>query len=274
MHARAPSACLCLAPVSPVSWAVRHAVFHVARLQSKVRRFSPAVGDRLSGSSERAACGQDACLHQHMLSATLLCHSLVLPSHQPLRQARPRQQQPPLMGGGTKQPRPTEPFDPAAHPPAVNSLPAEAVLPRLVVFDLDNTLWTPELYTLRSFSGYADASPPNPVAGKDVWLLDGAAAALHELAFHERWRDTKVAAASRTNKPRWARALLQEFGVPGCTEAAPRKLADLIPFQEIYTGACAPLRLTSPSPQDPRSARHDAPPCARTQATRWRTSHP
>ena len=180
-----------------------------------------------------------------MLSATLLCHSLVLPSHQPLRQARPRQQQPPLMGGGIKQPRPTQPFDPAAHPPAVDSLPVEAVLPRLVVFDLDNTLWTPELYTLRSFSGYADASPPNPVAGKDVWLLDGAAAALHELAFHERWRDTKVAAASRTNKPRWARALLQEFGVPGCDE---RKLADLIPFQEIYTGARAPLRLTSPSP--------------------------
>ena len=80
------------------------------------------------------------------------------------------------MGGGIKQPRPTQPFDPAAHPPAVDSLPVEAVLPRLVVFDLDNTLWTPELYTLRSFSGYADASPPNPVAGKDVWLLDGAAA--------------------------------------------------------------------------------------------------
>lgn len=111
-----------------------------------------------------------------LLSATLLCHSLVLPSHQPLRQARPRQQQPPLMGGGIKQRRPTQPFDPAAHPPAVDSLPVEAALPRLVVFDLDNTLWTPELYTLRSFSGYADASPPNPVAGKDVWLLDGAAA--------------------------------------------------------------------------------------------------
>ena len=84
-----------------------------------------------------------------VLSATLLCHSLVLPSRQPLRQARPRQQQPPLMGGGIKQPRPTEPFDPTARPPAVDSLPEEAVLPRLIVFDLDNTLWTPELYTLR-----------------------------------------------------------------------------------------------------------------------------
>ena len=87
------------------------------------------------------------------------------------------------MGGGIKQPRPTEPFDPTARPPAVDSLPEEAVLPRLIVFDLDNTLWTPELYTLRSFSGYADASPPNPVAGKDVWLLDGAAEVPHELAY-------------------------------------------------------------------------------------------
>ena len=48
-------------------------------------------------------------------------------------------------------------------------------------------------------------------------VVDGAsAAALHELAFHERWRDTKVAAASRTNKPRWARALLT-----GCQRPAP-----------------------------------------------------
>ena len=191
------------------------------------------------------------------------------------------------MGGGTKQPRPTEPFDPAAHPPAVNSLPAEAVLPRLVVFDLDNTLWTPELYTLRSFSGYADASPPNPVAGKDVWLLDGAAAALHELAFHERWRDTKVAAASRTNKPRWARALLQEFGVPGCTEACgldsvPRDL-----HRRVCTSAPHLTVAARPAQRPPRCAAvcthagnevaHFTPLTATLtpnpyQATRWRTS--
>lgn len=32
---------------------------------------------------------------------------------------------------------------------ACDSLPATAVMPSLVVFDLDNTLWTPELYQLR-----------------------------------------------------------------------------------------------------------------------------
>ena len=181
---------------------------------------------------------------------------------------RPRQQQPPRMGGGIKQPRPIEPFDPAAHPPAVDTLPAEALLPRLVVFDLDNTLWTPELYTLRHFSGYADASPPNPVAGQDVWLLDGAAAALHELASHERWRDTKVAAASRTNKPRWASALLQEFGVPGCGER--KKLADLIPLQEIYPGVPPRAAVAGPGQRPPTQRRV---PCAvRAQAARWPTS--
>lgn len=167
--------------------------------------------------------------------ATLLLSKALVPSRQPLRHPRPRLRPLITMGGGIKQPRPTEPFDPAAHPPAVDTLPEGAALPRLVVFDLDNTVWTPELYTLRHFKGYADASPPNPVAGKDVWLLDGAAAALHELATHERWRGTQVAAASRTNKPRWAGALLREFDVPGCSSG--RKLAELIPYQEIYPGS-------------------------------------
>ena len=48
-------------------------------------------------------------------------------------------------------------------------LASDAQLPRLVVFDLDHTLWTPELYTLRHLPGYDDASPPFPVAGEDVW---------------------------------------------------------------------------------------------------------
>eukprot|EP00798_Chlamydomonas_sp_ICE-L_P031859 gene31859-7066_t len=75
--------------------------------------------------------------------------------------------------GRALQPRPETPFDPSAHSSAAAKLPEGAVLPRLVVFDLDHTL-------------YADASPPGPVAGKDVWLLDGAAAALHELATCKR----------------------------------------------------------------------------------------
>lgn len=36
----------------------------------------------------------------------------------------------------------------------------------------DNTLWTPELYQLRT----------TPKAGKDIWLFDGAQDALFEIA--------------------------------------------------------------------------------------------
>ena len=99
-----------------------------------------------------------------------------------------------VLGVRILQPRRITPFDPSTVAPPV--LASDAQLPRLVVFDLDHTLWTPELYTLRHLPGYDDASPPFPVAGEDVWLLDGAEAVLHELETHERWQDVRVAAAS------------------------------------------------------------------------------
>ena len=138
-----------------------------------------------------------------------------------------------VLGVRILQPRRIAPFDPSTVAPPV--LASDAQLPRLVVFDLDHTLWTPELYTLRHLPGYDDASPPFPVAGEDVWLLDGAEAVLHELATHERWQDdVRIAAASRTNKGNWARHLLGEFCVPGCDD---RRLNELIPLQEIFPGS-------------------------------------
>ena len=147
------------------------------------------------------------------------------PRHPRLRQ--------PTMGGGIKQPRPSSPFDPSRFAPVAPTLPAGAPLPKLIVLDLDNTVWTPELYTLRQLPGYASAGPPGPRAGEDVWLIDGAAAALHELATCEQWADTKVAVASRTNKGRWAQALLHDFVVPGCDG---RSIASMLSQSEIYTG--------------------------------------
>ena len=63
--------------------------------------------------------------------------------------------------------------------------------------------------------------------------MDGAAAALHELATCERWAASKVAVASRTNKAAWARSLLRDFEVPGCTG---RSIASLLAQAEIFTG--------------------------------------
>lgn len=142
--------------------------------------------------------------------------------------------------GGTLQPRPTAPRSFDGLRPLVESLPAEAELPGMIVFDLDNTLWTPELYTLRRLKGYADASPPGPTAWRDVWLVDGAADVLHELATSERWQaaGTVLAVASRTTKGPWARSLLAQFEVPGVprTNGRAPTLDALLPFKQIRRG--------------------------------------
>ena len=99
----------------------------------------------------------------------------------------------------------------------VADLPRTAARPKLVVFDLgkenawkraafaqsfgekcltqtlgmsaDNTLWSPELYQLRR----------SPKAERDIWLFEGAKAALMELASgRPEWSETRVALASRT----------------------------------------------------------------------------
>ena len=139
----------------------------------------------------------------------------------------------PLRAGGTLHPRPTRPRDFSRLRPVIDRLADGAALPKLIVFDLDNTLWTPELYTLRHLAGYRDARPPGPEAGRDVWLVDGAADVLWELATHARWRaaPTALAVASRTNKGAWARSLLGQFKPDGA-----RPLAALLAHTAIFTG--------------------------------------
>ena len=115
---------------------------------------------------------------------------------------------------------------------ALHAVTASALVarPKLIVFDLDNTLWTPELYKLRRLPNYASAGPPGPIADQDVKLYAGARAALEELATDEAWKDTALACASRTNKGPWARQLLRDFTVAG------RSLDDLLQYKEIFTG--------------------------------------
>ena len=115
----------------------------------------------------------------------------------------------------------------ALHAVAASALVAR---PKLIVFDLDQTLWTPELYKLRRLPNYASAGPPGPIADEDVKLYDGARAALEELATDEVWADTALACASRTNKGPWARQLLRDFTVAG------RSLDELLEYKEIFTG--------------------------------------
>ena len=75
--------------------------------------------------------------------------------------------------------------------------------PKLIVFDLDNTLWTPELYQLRR----------TPTAEKEIYLFEGARTILHNQARKRQPLDAKFAIASRTDRVDWAQSLLDEFQV-------------------------------------------------------------
>lgn len=122
-------------------------------------------------------------------------------------------------GKGKAKSRPAEPI----------YLPHEdipSMLPGLLVFDLDNTLWTPELYQIRQRSV--------PKAGKEIWLFDCAQAIVSDLATNPVWSSagTQFAIASRTNKGDWADKLLRKF------EASPgTSLDDLFVHKEIVQGS-------------------------------------
>lgn len=102
--------------------------------------------------------------------------------------------------------------------------------PALIVFDLDNTLWTPELYQLRKLQAEYRKQGSNsevvPIAGKDVKLFEGASKILQSIRNSpEEWKDTKFAVASRTKSGPWAEHLLNQF-----------ELTNLFHYIEIFPG--------------------------------------
>mmetsp|Transcript_15173 Transcript_15173/g.36426 ORF Transcript_15173/g.36426 Transcript_15173/m.36426 type:complete len:497 (+) Transcript_15173:110-1600(+) len=96
-------------------------------------------------------------------------------------------------------------------------------LPSLVVFDLDNTLWTPELYQLRKLA----RSNQYPVAHKDVKLFPAAKTIIQQIKNDRegRFAGIKFAVASRTKSVDWAHDLLDQF-----------ELRELFDYVEIFSG--------------------------------------
>jgi magnesium-dependent phosphatase 1 len=83
-------------------------------------------------------------------------------------------------------------------------------LPRVFVFDLDNTIWSPELYQLR----HLQRRNQTPVAGKDVKMLEGAIKVLEEIIptlSTTTEEPPMLAIASRTQSVEWAQDLLDQF---------------------------------------------------------------
>lgn len=100
------------------------------------------------------------------------------------------------------------------------------VVPKLIVFDLDQTLWTPELYQLRQLQRQRQ----QPIAHKDVTLFPAIEKILTQLQQQQhtstQFAHTKFAIAFRTNhQVAWAHNLLHQFG-----------LESLFEYIEIFPG--------------------------------------
>ncbi|KAF5833361.1 acid phosphatase-domain-containing protein [Dunaliella salina] len=101
---------------------------------------------------------------------------------------------------------------------AMAPIPTE-YLPKLVAFDLDSTLWYPEMYMLSGAPFKKDAKGAVfDRRGEQVELLGASAAILKELATDPKWKDTQVAYVSRTEYPEWAIPCMKLFDIaPGKT---------------------------------------------------------
>lgn len=116
------------------------------------------------------------------------------------------------------------------------------ILPKLIVFDLDNTLWTPELYQLNRRLRQKNIKAPR--ANQDIRLFDDANTILSDIVscpdkyqcnysakYPSENAKTSMAIASRTNQYAWANALLHQF------EIQSRPLIDLFPYIQIVKGS-------------------------------------
>mmetsp|Transcript_39702 Transcript_39702/g.64442 ORF Transcript_39702/g.64442 Transcript_39702/m.64442 type:complete len:205 (+) Transcript_39702:242-856(+) len=98
--------------------------------------------------------------------------------------------------------------------------------PKLVVFDLDACLWTPEMFQLPSMpnvpikgdlhGGQGVVGLKCGKRGPTVELYEGALLALQELCTSQHWKETKIAAASSSLEPSYSYACLQSIEIfPG-----------------------------------------------------------
>mmetsp|Transcript_38769 Transcript_38769/g.61408 ORF Transcript_38769/g.61408 Transcript_38769/m.61408 type:complete len:174 (-) Transcript_38769:17-538(-) len=106
-------------------------------------------------------------------------------------------------------------------------------LPPVIVFDLDGTLWAPEMYEMFGGGG----APFSVVNSGELRGCDGTKVLLIAdvpdiLQILEDSPSTTVAIASRTDEPRWANECMEKFKTK-----KGRSILSLIRISEIYKGS-------------------------------------
>jgi hypothetical protein len=104
----------------------------------------------------------------------------------------------------------------------------DSFLPSMIVFDLDDCLWTPEMHELPGLPSIPiEGSLDNhkmrgvvglkvPRNGPTVFLFDGARKALHELATNPQYEGVILATASSSLEPSYSYACLERIEIlPG-----------------------------------------------------------
>ena len=106
-------------------------------------------------------------------------------------------------------------------------------LPPVVAFDLDGTVWAPEMYELFGGGGspfeILDSTRLKDRQGTQVHLLGDTHNIMNQLS---NSTDTVVAVASRTDEPSWAIECMKKFKLPNN-----KSLFSLCTIQEIYKGS-------------------------------------
>ena len=109
---------------------------------------------------------------------------------------------------------------------------SDPYLPTMIVFDLDDCLWSPEMYTLYRKPSIPISGNLNPggeveeegiigmqvPGGPTVKLFEGARRALREIALDPKYKGVIVAAASSSEEPTFSHSCLEGIEVlPGLT---------------------------------------------------------
>jgi magnesium-dependent phosphatase 1 len=96
-------------------------------------------------------------------------------------------------------------------------------LPKLIAFDLDGTIWSPDMYQLWGGGSPFTVSGDGTKKlldrnGTPVKLLGISSQILQTLKTEEKWKDTITAWVSCTDEPDWAAECMKLFNVNGLSK--------------------------------------------------------